>query len=581
MKLSVIVPTFKFFNYIEHALTSVLWQKTNFDFEVLVRDDFSEDGSDFLLKRIAYNNPKLRHFESTENWGIYRNIKFLYEQAKGQYIAYLDGDDYFTDEFKLQRQVDFLDRNPEFSCHATGSYMLQKNNIFSPDDYRRNMISGKSTIVSEDFFEHNYVSFGRVFRKYDNLFRDYMQNTIYLDYAINFELSLRGKIKCEEWPGGVYRTNGDSVFASLSQEEKEKKSVSIKKHIKERYLMEKIKTITIIDSFVSNSVLEKKLKDFLVNFKNKNSSDVLLISNKIVKDEILKHVQYYIYDYNNRLFEKDYTNLGQVNLFHSMDSFEINDLDQEMQRHGLSVLVNLFNSLLFAKSLGYTHFQRFEVDDLISNKGLEFINEVPLMCLGNDKKGLFYFNDGPKKDVSFHYYFCEIDYFLKIIKNIKNEQDYRDYIFSKKNNYDFMNVEEFLFQNIEDNDIDNLIFKRLGQLQKIDFEGTVWNTESSESNKPPKYEGCTTKIYRTNHNEFKFAIVTCNYSNDKKQRMIKCFYDNGSTAELRHNSAVKGSWAFDLVENGLTHIEVYEVGESVRFLYSEKNENINSTLLFK
>lgn len=580
MKVSVIVPAYKFFNYLEHALMSALWQITDFDFEVLVRDDFSQDGSDILLKRMAYHNPRLKNFESNENWGIYKNIKFLYEQAQGKYIAYLDGDDYFTDQYKLQKQVDFLDRNPDFSCHATGSLMLFDGH-YAPDDYKLNLASLKETITPEDFFEHNHVSFGRMFRNYKNLFKDYMQNTIYLDYAINFELSLLGKIKCEEWLGGVYRTNGNGVFASISQEERERAANPLKKKIKEIYLMNKTKTITIIDSFVSNSKIENKLKEFLINFKSKNTSDIMLISNSVVNNEMLKHVQYHFYDCNNRLFEKEYTNLGQLNLFHIYESFEINDLDPEMQRHGLSVLVNLFNSLFLAKYLGYTHFQRFEVDDIISEKGFDFINQVPVMCLENQKKGLFYFNDGPKKDVSFHYYFCEIDYFLKMVKNIKSEDDYRNYIFQKRNNYDFMNVEEFLFKNIEENDVENLILQRPGELQKVDFDGTIWNTESSESNKPPKYEGCTSKIYRTNHDEYEFAIVTYNYTDKSKHRLIRCFYENGAIIELHHVNPSQNSWSFELVKKELKYIEVYEIEESTRFLYREENENINSTLLFK
>lgn len=580
MKVSVIIPAYRFFNYLEHSIMSALWQITNFDFEILVRDDFSQDGSDGLLRRMAYHNPKIVNFESTENWGIYKNIKFLYEQAKGEYIAYLDGDDYFTDQYKLQKQVDFLEKNPDFSCHATGSFMLMDGR-YVPGDYKINLCAIKDVITAEDFFVHNHVSFGRMFRNYKDLFKEYMKDTIYLDYAINFELSLIGKIKCEQWLGGVYRTNGNGVFASISQEERDRAAEPLKKTIKERYYMHKNKIVTIIDSFVSNENIEKNLKDFLDKFKGKNDSDILIISNKILKDDVIGRVQYYVYDCNNRLFEKEYTNLGLLNLFHRYETFEINDVDPEMQRHGLSVMVNLFNSLSIAKSLGYTHFQRLEIDDKFSEKGLEFIKQVPVLCLENEKKGLFYFNEGEKKDVSFHYFFCEIDYFTKIVKNIKTEDDYRNYIYNLKSNYDFINVEEFLFRNIEENDADKLIIKRPGEAQKIDFEGTIWNTVTSESNKPTKYEGCTSKIYKTNNNQFEFAILTYNYSDKSKNRLIKCFYEDGSSSEIMHFNPSKSTWSFDFVKNGLTHIEVYEAEYVPRFLYRENKEEINSTLTFK
>jgi glycosyltransferase involved in cell wall biosynthesis len=114
MKLSVIVPSYKFAKFLEVNLLTVLNQKTNFDFEVIVRDDFSEDGSDKILKRLKNIFPNLIVHEAKENWGFHKNIKFLLEEAKGKYIAYIDGDDYYTDPLKLQKQVDFLEENPDY-----------------------------------------------------------------------------------------------------------------------------------------------------------------------------------------------------------------------------------------------------------------------------------------------------------------------------------------------------------------------------------------------------------------------------------------------------------------------------------
>ena len=77
MKLSVVIPSYKFAKYIEQSVYSVLFQKTDFEFEVLVRDDFSQDGTDQILERISYRNSNLKIFKSEENWGGYENIKFF------------------------------------------------------------------------------------------------------------------------------------------------------------------------------------------------------------------------------------------------------------------------------------------------------------------------------------------------------------------------------------------------------------------------------------------------------------------------------------------------------------------------
>ena len=125
MKLSVIVPSYKFSKYIDDCLNSIVNQKTNFQFEILVRDDFSQDGSEGLIERIINqnSNPNIvfRYFKSSENLGCFGNIQLLLNKCSGEYIAYIDGDDYFTDEYKLQKQVDFLDENLEFSLHCTSS----------------------------------------------------------------------------------------------------------------------------------------------------------------------------------------------------------------------------------------------------------------------------------------------------------------------------------------------------------------------------------------------------------------------------------------------------------------------------
>ena len=99
MKLSVIIVSYKFKDYIKQSIESVLNQQTNFDFELLIRDDFSNDGTEEVivekLKLNTNNKVTIRHFLSTENWGVFNNIKFLLENCKGEYVSYLDGDDFF------------------------------------------------------------------------------------------------------------------------------------------------------------------------------------------------------------------------------------------------------------------------------------------------------------------------------------------------------------------------------------------------------------------------------------------------------------------------------------------------------
>ena len=122
--LSYVVPSYGFEDYIIECIESMLSQKVNFEFEVLVRDDHSGDGTNAILQERYSNDNRIHIFTSTENMGPFGNIKFLIERARGKYIAYLDGDDYYTDSSKIQRQIDFLESHPDYILHSTGNLML-------------------------------------------------------------------------------------------------------------------------------------------------------------------------------------------------------------------------------------------------------------------------------------------------------------------------------------------------------------------------------------------------------------------------------------------------------------------------
>ena len=115
-KLSVIFITYNHRDYVERALRSVLAQETDFPFEVVVGDDCSTDGTQDILKDIAKDHPNVRLFLRSENTGARPtlNVYETTERCTGEYLAYLEGDDYWTDTHKLQKQVDLLEEHREY-----------------------------------------------------------------------------------------------------------------------------------------------------------------------------------------------------------------------------------------------------------------------------------------------------------------------------------------------------------------------------------------------------------------------------------------------------------------------------------
>jgi glycosyltransferase involved in cell wall biosynthesis len=111
-KVSVCIVTYNHQNYIEQALLSALTQRTKFEFEVIVGDDASTDGTVAVIKKVAARFPNLRVIAHPRNVGVKDNYLSVHNSARGEYVAHLDGDDYWLPG-KLQAQVACLEAHPE------------------------------------------------------------------------------------------------------------------------------------------------------------------------------------------------------------------------------------------------------------------------------------------------------------------------------------------------------------------------------------------------------------------------------------------------------------------------------------
>ena len=118
--VSVLCTAYNHEEYIRDALESIVTQQTDFPFELLVNDDASTDGTAAIIREYAEKYPDIvRPFYQEKNLysqdiDIYYAVFF--PNARGKYVAFCEGDDYWTDPTKLQRQVDFLEAHPEYSA---------------------------------------------------------------------------------------------------------------------------------------------------------------------------------------------------------------------------------------------------------------------------------------------------------------------------------------------------------------------------------------------------------------------------------------------------------------------------------
>ena len=206
-KLSVIFITYNHAKYVEKALMSVINQKTDFPFEVVVGDDCSTDGTQDILKRIASVHPEVKLNLRSENTGGRPTLN-VYETTKkctGQYLAYLEGDDFWTDDHKLQKQVDFLEDHTEYTACTHSMKMVDEKDeeITDPETlsigslydwsgdftYEDYCYSGKwpghyASVVSRNIYKARKYDYTILYRASD--FTD--------DALINLFLLMEGKI---------------------------------------------------------------------------------------------------------------------------------------------------------------------------------------------------------------------------------------------------------------------------------------------------------------------------------------------------------------------------------------------------
>lgn len=136
--LTVCCITFNHAKYIKQCIEGLLMQKADFKYQILIHDDASTDGTQEILSDYAKENPIITLVQQTENQysqGKNPYIEHLIPKAEGKYLAICEGDDYWTDPYKLQKQVDFLENNPTYSMcfHSVTIVDEIKNTSYSKE----------------------------------------------------------------------------------------------------------------------------------------------------------------------------------------------------------------------------------------------------------------------------------------------------------------------------------------------------------------------------------------------------------------------------------------------------------------
>lgn len=231
--VSVRLMTYNHAKYIREAMESILAQQTDFNIEVVVGDDFSTDGTLDIVReyqstekihiRILERRVGDAYWTKRQKLGRLYNFVNILENCTGEYIALLDGDDYWVDTLKLTKQVDFLESNQEFILVGTNAFINNQH------DKKLLHHNSKTTFLLSDIaltnpFPTASTMFRNVLAKLD---LSLITKTNFGDHLLYFMLqTLSGKaFKRFPDPSCVYRIHENGVYSTISKNERDKQKV--------------------------------------------------------------------------------------------------------------------------------------------------------------------------------------------------------------------------------------------------------------------------------------------------------------------------------------------------------------------
>lgn len=169
--------------YITQAIEGVLMQETNFEYELIIVDDCSPDNTEEVVRNIIATHPKghiIKYFRHDTNIGMQPNGIFALQQCEGKYVAICEGDDYWTDPYKLQKQVDFLENNEEYVIHS--------GNIFHLFEEAREIIN-LNTILKDEEYDSVALMLRNPVRTCTVIFRNISSISNFIRNCLNKQIS--------------------------------------------------------------------------------------------------------------------------------------------------------------------------------------------------------------------------------------------------------------------------------------------------------------------------------------------------------------------------------------------------------
>lgn len=268
--------------FIEKAIESVMMQQTHFDVQLFIGDDCSKDATQAICSTMSDKYPgRIQLFLNKKNVGANQNAKQIFDatyNSGAQYIALLEGDDYWTDPLKLQKQVDFLEQHQECIFCFHNAFVEADNSKKNKESYPRNV--EKEVLEAKDFFKIPTIPTASV------MFRSIHfvpLNHSHGDFLLYCELLSKGKAGYINETMSAYRLHGGGVSAAYDS------NAYLEKRIGEMQIEKKI-------SFFSTAVkteIDSIQTEHILHYLNKNRGQLKASQKRTYLSILLRNKKFY------------------------------------------------------------------------------------------------------------------------------------------------------------------------------------------------------------------------------------------------------------------------------------------------
>ncbi len=297
--VSIFCVSYNHEQFIAQALDGFVMQKTNFDYEIVISDDCSTDNTKSIINEYIQKHPKLfKDVSPRKNLGMQKNWLHTLSECTGKYIALCEGDDYWTDADKLQKQLDFMEQHEDcaLTYHPVNVVCVDGEYKY-PYDKPKTMATTKDLILS-----HFIPTCSILFKQIPIPIKEFkiLKKISGLDVALELLISLHGNFYLLNEKMATYQQHSSSVTKQKIKITKHKKLI-----IKEILFLKKFNKHT---HFKYNNELTQKIKNlFFYNIKlqdetnNKGSFEVnlklVLLFFSTLEKKTFKQLRHLIYLY--------------------------------------------------------------------------------------------------------------------------------------------------------------------------------------------------------------------------------------------------------------------------------------------